>query len=449
MCGIVGAVLNIEENDIPIVDEILADLWYSSHERGRDGRGYIINSKDGSRLSFDVSLADPDGIIDPPSAVSGQSTLIGNLRAEPTTEFIFNKEIHDQQPYMLDDWAIVHNGTIANDKQLRTNIHKSEIDSAAIIETLHRNGNDYEAFKKTITELKGSFAILATNRNNLNEIYAACNYKPIWYAVSEYGTFFASSRNYFAECLVPQMLTPYSVATFGPNGLIKAEALPSVKSGPRRALVVCSGGLDSVVAATITTMTMETELIHFKYGCRAEGREIQAIKDVAKFLKIKYTIFNLPVYNESDSPLLSKNSNIVGGEIGAEFAHEWVPARNLLLLSVATAYAEANGFTDIVLGNNLEEAGAYPDNEPEFIERFNDLLPFAVADGKKIQVSMPVGNLMKREIVAMGNDIKAPMHLTWSCYRNGEKHCGRCGPCYMRRKAFEMNDLPEVIEYLT
>jgi 7-cyano-7-deazaguanine synthase len=155
----------------------------------------------------------------------------------------------------------------------------------------------------------------------------------------------------------------------------------------------------------------------------------------------------MDIYDKSDSPLLRDDSNIAGGEEGAEFAHEWVPARNIVMLSIATAYAEAKGFDYIVLGNNLEEAGAYPDNEPEFINRFNDLLPFAVGDGKRVRVVMPVGNLMKHEIVDLGHRLGAPLDLTWSCYRAGDKHCGTCGPCFMRRTAFEINNLEEVIEY--
>jgi 7-cyano-7-deazaguanine synthase len=117
------------------------------------------------------------------------------------------------------------------------------------------------------------------------------------------------------------------------------------------------------------------------------------------------------------------------------------------MLAMATAFAEARGIGTIVLGNNLEEAGAYPDNEPEFINRVNDMLPFAVGDGKRVRVIMPVGNFMKHEIVAIGHALDAPLHLTWSCYRAGEVHCGTCGPCYMRRTAFEINHLPEVIQY--
>ncbi len=192
---------------------------------------------------------------------------------------------------------------------------------------------------------------------------------------------------------------------------------------------------------------MSIHLIHFLYGSRAEGPEVESVKKVAEYLNAELTLFPMNVYSKGDSPLLDPDSKVSGGEAGAEFAHEWVPARNLLLLSVATAFAEARGIDTIVLGNNLEEAGAYPDNEPEFIAKFNDLLPFAVGDGKRMQVIMPVGILMKHEIVALGKQVGAPMHLTWSCYRAGEVHCGTCGPCYMRRKAFEINNLPEVISY--
>lgn len=456
MCGIMGAILkrDLKQSDIDFANRVLADIWFSSHDRGRDGRGYVINSIYGQHTFLDPSRDSP---IDPPRVSYGPSVVLGNLRAEPTTEFVKNKQLHDQQPYSISEWSIVHNGTIANDKELRTNVLATTIDSAAIVEQLDwitaeadalgENWSNRASFRTMVYKLKGSYAILAANRDELETVFAAVNYRPIWYAVTKVGTFFASSREYFSDGLVPQMLEPYTLAVFSANGLRFTEPLLALRAPASKALVVCSGGLDSVVAATVTAKTMETELIHFRYGSRAEGPEIEAVKNVAEFLKIRYTIFDLPVYKPSDSPLLNKDSEIVGGEEGAEFAHEWVPARNLLLLSVASAYAEANGFDTLVLGNNLEEAGAYPDNEPEFIARFNDLLPFAIGDGKRLHVEMPVGNLMKHEIVALGHVIRAPMHLTWSCYRNGSKHCGKCGPCFMRRTAFKINNLPEVIEY--
>ena len=455
MCAIVGAILLPHANPVEnkVAERILNHICQASNERGRDGFGYQVWE---AGFSYRDKWVKPNlrGMLNNHKFFYGEGPclMIGNFRAEPTTEFVARKREIDQQPYSAGTWSIVHNGTIANDKDLRTNKIDTPIDSAAIAELLSsKDDYGFDVFDEAIRELKGSFAILAHDSRNRNTFYAACNYRPIWMAETEHGMFFASSRSYFPKGLVPTMLKPYTTHVFtvreGAIRHLQRDLLPA--GAANKALVVCSGGLDSVVAAKYVQnqMNMDITLIHFLYGSRAEGPEVKAIKAVAENLGVKLVLFPLPIYSKTDSPLLDPDSKVAGGEEGAEFAHEWVPARNLVLLSVATAYAEANGFDHIVLGNNLEEAGAYPDNEPEFIHRFNDLLPFAVGDGKQVKVIMPVGNLMKHEIVKLGLDIGAPLHLTWSCYRAGEQHCGTCGPCYMRRKAFQINNAKEVIEY--
>jgi 7-cyano-7-deazaguanine synthase len=452
MCAVIGfALRNLSPMERIRANHILNCIWSLSHERGRDGRGYTIVSggidTQEDRSVKRVGLEDTIDICPHIDVDFQGGVMIANLRAEPTTEFVEHKQERDQQPYTLDDWSIVHNGTIANDKELRTGKHKTTIDSAAIVELLEGQEDGFPAFERMVRKLKGSFAILAVNKDRPTQLFAACNYRPIWYIETDLGFFFASARTYFPVLYVPQMLAPYSVAKFS-VGHTKRVDLPRRTSLKRRALVVCSGGLDSVVSAAAAKADgYDVELIHFQYGSRAEGPEVEAVRRVAEHMGVKLTLFPLPVYRKGDSPLLDPDSKVAGGEAGAEFAHEWVPARNLLLLSVATAFAEARGIGTIVLGNNLEEAGAYPDNEPEFIARFNDLLPFAIGDGKELEVIMPVGNMMKHEIVALGHALGAPMHLTWSCYRAGQLHCGRCGPCYMRRTAFAINKLPEVIDY--
>lgn len=454
MCSIVGALVQrIDSHQkIEAVNDILARIWASSHERGRDGRGFVINSSaEPDVLAYrDVLRSDGRAVTAPGLRKPCRSaTIVGNLRAEPTTEFVREKHLSDQQPYSSGGWSIVHNGTIANDKVLRTHDLPTSIDSAAIAEQLANTRGTFDDFLGVIGKLRGSYAILATHNEHTDKLFVAANYRPVWYIETPYGVFFASSRDYLPREYPPRMLKPYTAALFDAYGMSKEASLYPDGVQGERALVVCSGGLDSVVSATYAQrkLGMDVHLIHFLYGSRAEGPEVKAIQAVAEYLGAELTLFNLPVYSKGDSPLLDPDSKVAGGEEGAEFAHEWVPARNLLLLSVATAFAEARGIDTIVLGNNLEEAGAYPDNEPEFIARFNDMLPFAVGDGKRMRVIMPVGNLMKHEIVALGNQIGAPMHLTWSCYRAGEVHCGTCGPCYMRRKAFEINNLPEVISY--
>jgi 7-cyano-7-deazaguanine synthase len=460
MCAIVGAsIWALTEDNVPTVNRIINQIFDSSLERGRDGRGFQINQlnlehRDGGFSMRSIERDEQWGRhFDFFTQDVHVGTMIGNLRAEPTTEYVKDKGASDQQPYTLGPWSIVHNGTIANDKVLRRKPGlETKIDSAAIVETLNAiesGGLSWhevaDLFTTAIGQLKGSYAILAIHEEHPDLIMAACNYRPIWFAKGFGAIFFASARQYFPAGLVPQMLTPYSAAAF-----LRGNMVPLGKKRPAndRALVVCSGGMDSVVAATWAKHAgYEITLLHFRYGSRAEGPEVSAMWKVCNALGVGMIIKYLDAYSPEDSPLLRADSTIAGGEEGAEFAHEWVPARNLLMLAHATAHAEAHGFGTIILGNNLEEAGAYPDNEPEFIARFNDLLPFAIGDGKKIEVLMPVGNLMKHEIVALGHELKAPLDLTWSCYRAGPVHCGTCGPCFMRRTAFAINNLPEVISY--
>lgn len=453
MCAIIGAVLfpAARTHKLENINAILETIWKRSHERGRDGRGYYLNN--GKRMVMKrverIEAGEEPNLVPKVLDMFSPTVLIGNLRAEPTTEFVSEKLYSDQQPYSVKSWNIAHNGTIANDSELRTYQLSTPIDSAAIAEQLAPYASDFEGFIKVIKKIKGSYAILAAHNNSDGTLYVAANYRPIWYIKTEYGVFFASSENYFPAGYAPIMLEPYTAAAFSAYGCIIEYNLRPIETGKPKALVVCSGGLDSVVSATYAqkVLNLDIHLIHFLYGSRAEGPEVAAIKNIAKELDVPLTLFPLSIYEKGDSPLLDNDSEVAGGESGAEFAHEWVPARNLVLLSVATAFAEAKGMTTLVLGNNLEEAGAYPDNEPEFINKFNKMLPFAVGDGRRMSVIMPVGNLMKHEIVKLGNEIGAPMHLTWSCYRAGELHCGKCGPCYMRRKAFEINKLDEVIKY--
>lgn len=457
MCAIIGALLNrvLTKADRDEVNTILEHIWDMSHERGRDGRGWKLMMDNHHRDVEHHDVKRDEGQLFGTPVITDYfhyGVLIGNMRAEPTTEFVKEKSWNDQQPYTAGQWSIVHNGTIANDRELRDvglRTVPTNIDSAAIAELLDRTATAWHPIVEAFRKLKGSYAVLAANRNAPHQLIVAANYRPIWYIHTPHGFFFASARNYLPSRYPARMIEPYTVNEFTMHGIQKTAELRPTSGLNSKALVVCSGGLDSVVSATYAkqALGMDIHLIHFMYGSRAEGPEVEAVKSVANELDCELTLFPLPVYSKGDSPLLDPDSKVAGGEEGAEFAHEWVPARNLMLLATATAFAEARGIETIVLGNNLEEAGAYPDNEPEFIARFNDLLPFAVGDGKRVKVIMPVGNLMKHEIVALGHDYGAPMHATWSCYRAGALHCGTCGPCYMRRKAFAINELPEVIEY--
>ena len=112
-----------------------------------------------------------------------------------------------------------------------------------------------------------------------------------------------------------------------------------------------------------------------------------------------------------------------------------VPFRNGIMLSVAAGVAESNGFDAIILGNHAGDHTIYPDCRPEFI----DGMAKAVKHGtwKGIEVISPFCSMTKAGIVSLGNSLGVPFNLTYSCYKGGEKHCGKCGTCVERKEAFK------------
>lgn len=391
-------------------NDISQDIWEKSIDRGRDDHNKIILS-------------------------SGH--WIGNHRATPTTEVL---EPLEKQPVGVNP-LIVFNGIISNSETL--SIKEGEADTSVLPRSL--DFSSLKSFRNSLeSKIVGSYAIACLFLNG--EIWLAVNYKPIWITIEEGEVYFSSLKSHFMLGMHPFRMSPYSVMKIPIFG--EVESLPIRRKQEERALVICSSGLDSTAVASYACFKHTPEkvtLIHFNYGCRATTKEIECVTKIASYLGCGLEI--LPMYNYGGSSLLEKEGELSNGIAGAEYAHEWVPARNLLMLSTTVAYAEAKKYGHIYLGTNLEEAGAYPDNEEQFILDFNNLLYGAVQNGIKIEIHTPLGGLMKHEIVPFGMKYNAPFHLTWSCYRAGEKHCGKCGPCFMRRTAFERNGLKDPVEY--
>jgi 7-cyano-7-deazaguanine synthase len=274
------------------------------------------------------------------------------------------------------------------------------------------------------------------------EIILACNYKPIFYEKKDGEFYFSSLKNHLSENA--RRMNPYTVMN-----LITGESIELTREQPNNALIICSGGLDSTAIIGFAKQNHEKiKLLHFNYGCKATEREIQAVKDISEKIKCEFDIVNLDYAKFKGDSTLFKSDEIESGKDGVEYALDWVYARNLILLSIATAYAEANKFGYIYLGINLEESGAYPDNEEQFIRDFNSVLYGAVNNGYKVEIVTPLGGLMKKEIVEFGVKYDSPIDLSWSCYNNGKHHCGKCAPCYMRKKAFQRAGVSDKTKYL-
>jgi 7-cyano-7-deazaguanine synthase len=389
------------------VDTIILDsLREAARDRGRDGTG---------EEAFDLC--------------QGRIAVLGNHRAAPVPE----REGPNQQPI----GGVVHNGTIANAVAL--GLQYGEVDSAVLHRILDRR--TLGGFARSIENVVGSYALAATSGST---VFLARNYKPLYYYSEDGKNFYFSSMARHFEEICYHGSAPVEVPPYCVMDLLTGASLPVRRLEARRAVVVASAGLDSTVAATkLLRDGWEIELVHYQYGCIAQTRETDRIAKIAAALGVPHKVLPLP-YSHIDQKatlLAGDPSKVSEPEAGAEFAHEWVPARNLVLMSMSVAYAEANGFHAVALGNNLEESGSYPDNEEELTYLMNRAMTYAVHDGYKMEILCPVGTLMKHEIVRLGVEVNAPMHLTWSCYRNGEQHCGRCPSCYLRRTAFERNNL--------
>jgi len=405
MCSIFGAYSSSGFID----DLVMQTIREEAMDRGRDG---------GRLEYFDLKY--------------GGRAALGNWRATPTTEL----DTANLQPYN----GIVHNGTIANDRELGNDT--GDVDSTILDRVIDRSS--VEAFATSLERIIGSYALATVSSTS---VLLAANYKPLHY-IEHLGVVYFSSMERHLEGIAGWGRRPARLAPYTALDLQSQIVAPLPRLDNDRALVICSGGLDSVtVAYMLRDDGFDVELLHFTYGCHAEAQEVDRVEKIARDLGVPLHVLPLDYSQFKGSSALLNESEIATGIAGAEFAHEWVPARNLVMIAHAVAFAEAHDIAHVALGNNLEESGAYPDNEEEFTNLLDQALDYAVHDGGKVRLISPVGHFMKHEIVRLGTNASVPYGLTWSCYRNGEHHCGRCGPCFMRRTAFARNQIPDPTTY--
>lgn len=224
----------------------------------------------------------------------------------------------------------------------------------------------------------------------------------------------------------------------------------------KRAICVCSGGLDSTVSATIAKKEgYDLFFLHLNYGHRAEKKEIKATKNIAQHLGAKEIKFvDLDFLKELGASSLTDFSIPVPSgdkvEFGKDTPSTWVPCRNLVFLSLASSFAEVRGAEAIFVGFNLEEAESYPDNTSLFVEKFNSVLVESVASfTKPPRIKAPLVDLYKKGIVQKAIEVEAPISLTWSCYLDYEKQCGKCEACQHRKRGFMEAKIKDPTYYMS
>jgi 7-cyano-7-deazaguanine synthase len=202
----------------------------------------------------------------------------------------------------------------------------------------------------------------------------------------------------------------------------------------KRCVVVLSGGPDSaVVAYWAKKQGYQIYPITFKYGQIAQ-KETECAQKIAEKLGATTKIIDLSALKEIFSGVTSLcNTDI---PLTSEFSPPIiVPFRNAIFLSAAVAYAVSVGAETIFYGAQGSDEPFYPDCRREFYEAFEKAAQLGT--DQEITIQAPFSGMQKSDLIKIGTELGVPFELTWSCYLNGAKHCGKCESCVNRKKAFK------------
>ena len=212
-----------------------------------------------------------------------------------------------------------------------------------------------------------------------------------------------------------------------------------------RALLVYSGGLDS------TTLLYEYRdsialAVTFDYGSKHNAREIDCARENCRRLGIRQLVIPLGFIGQYfKSDLLLSGGEIPEGSYADEnMKSTVVPFRNGIMLAVAAGLAESYGLDAIMLANHSGDHAIYPDCRPAFIDAIAAAVEAGTYNG--VKVLSPYCQITKRDIALRGKALGIDYSLTYSCYKGGEKHCGKCGTCTERKEALEGFDPTEYEE---
>lgn len=212
--------------------------------------------------------------------------------------------------------------------------------------------------------------------------------------------------------------------------------------------------MDSCVCAALAARDYDAYALHFGYGQRTEERELRAAREVADGLGLSdFLHLRLDLFRRIGGSALTDARVAVprapeAGKIGAEIPVTYVPFRNAHFLSAAVSWAEVLGAAAVFIGAVEQDSSGYPDCRPAYYEAFQRLIEAGTKDGD-IRIHTPLIHLHKKEIVALGLELGAPLELTWSCYSGSEAACGVCESCVLRLRAFEQAGVQDRIRYVS
>lgn len=227
------------------------------------------------------------------------------------------------------------------------------------------------------------------------------------------------------------------------------------------AVILLSGGMDSCVTTAIASQDHELALLHANYGQRTEGRELRAFNEIAQYYNVpsnRRLVVDMNYLGAMGGSSLTdpKLDVPTGGQTHAEpvsasapteIPSTYVPFRNTNLLAAAVSWAEALGARKVFIGAVENDNPCYPDCREGYYKVLNQLIKAGTRPDSQIVVETPLLHLKKYEIVRRGMALGAPLHLSWSCYKNEERACGECQSCRLRLGAFREAGYKDPIPY--
>lgn len=217
-----------------------------------------------------------------------------------------------------------------------------------------------------------------------------------------------------------------------------------------KGIVLASGGMDSLVLAAFATRESDIALLHVSYGQRTEKKELACFRAIADHLKVEERMVADIGYLRTigGSALTDPSLDVPPADLRRPgIPVTYVPFRNAHFLCIAVSWAEVIGAKNVYIGAVWADSSGYPDCRPAFYKAMNEAIRIGTKDESGIRIKAPFVNLKKKDIVLMGKSLGVPFELTWSCYRNSEKACGRCDSCALRHKAFDEAGVPDPLSY--
>ena len=218
-----------------------------------------------------------------------------------------------------------------------------------------------------------------------------------------------------------------------------------------RSKVIClvSGGLDSCVTAAVAARDHDPAFLHVNYGQRTQARELRAFNDIADFYGVGRRLVADIGYLAAIGGSALTDVEIPVPKSGVEpgIPVTYVPFRNAHILAIAVSWAETIGAERIFIGATEVDSSGYPDCRREFYEAFQEAVDLGTRPETNVAISTPIIAMDKGQVVKLGLELGAPLHLTWSCYERDDKACGRCDSCRLRLKGFSMAGVEDPIDY--